>query len=256
MDTVSVQGMEISPFDPRFHNGLVYGRGACDTKAGLAAMMHAMAAIHLANEIPACNVWLAAVVDEEYSFRGVLKLCETLRADAAIIAEPTDLRIAVASKGVLRWRIIARGRAAHSSKCDLGVNAIYHMAQVIRSIEAEHMRLGEIVHPLLGPASCNVGKISGGVQVNFVPAECTIEIDRRLLPGEDVDQVMRGFQTLIDDLKQSIPEMDVVMESPMLVDSAWTVDQQTAVVSTAREVSRFLAMESDPVGVPFGARVS
>src|ERR1700733_133471 len=76
MDTVSVQGMTIPPFEPRIENGRMFGRGACDTKAGLAAMMHAVASLHEDGIIPPCEVWLAATVDEEFSFRGVGKLCE------------------------------------------------------------------------------------------------------------------------------------------------------------------------------------
>jgi len=181
MDTVSVKGMSIPPFEPRIEDGKLFGRGSCDTKAGLATMMHAVAELKEQGITPPCEVWLAAVVDEEYSFRGVVKLCEGLTAAAAIVAEPTELRAVIASKGVLRWRIHVRGKAAHSSKPHLGINAIQHMARVILAIEEDHQRLSARQHPLLGPATCNIGVISGGVQVNFVPDLCTIELDRRLL---------------------------------------------------------------------------
>ena len=152
-DTASVQGMRIPPFEPRIDAGRLYGRGACDTKAGLAAMMHAVASLKLEGRTPPCEVWLAAVADEEFSFRGVVKLCESLRADAAIVAEPTELRAVIASKGVLRWRIVVHGKAAHSSKPHLGINAITHMARIIMAIEADHHNLAKNPHPLLGPAT-------------------------------------------------------------------------------------------------------
>src|SRR4051812_34515125 len=205
-DTVSVQGMTIPPFEPRIAEGKMYGRGSCDTKAGLAGMMHALASLHEEALQPPCDVILAAVVDEEFSYRGVVKLCETLssstfHAIAALVAEPTNLRAVIASKGVLRWRIIVRGRAAHSSKPHLGVNAISHMARIVLALEADHQCLAAREHPLLGPATCNVGVIRGGVQVNFVPDECAIEIDRRLLPGERAADVLAHYQSLLDAVK-------------------------------------------------------
>ncbi len=86
MDTVSIKGMTIPPFEPSISDGRMFGRGSCDTKAGLAAMMHALAVVKASGVVPPCEVVLAAVVDEEFSFRGVVKLCEGLTADAAIVA--------------------------------------------------------------------------------------------------------------------------------------------------------------------------
>ena len=256
MDTVSVQGMTIPPFEPKVQNGRMYGRGACDTKAGLAAMMHVLAHIHTSPMKPPCDVLLAAVVDEEYSFRGVTRLCEDLKAEAAIVAEPTDLRVAIASKGVLRWRILATGKAAHSSKSHLGINAIYHMARVVLAIEQDHAALARDPHPLLGPASCNVGKIAGGVQVNFVPDGCVIEIDRRLLPSESVSDVWIHYEQILDGLKVIVPELDVRMEQPFLVDAAWMVDPSSSIVGVARHVSSEFGLDDEPIGVPFGSDAS
>jgi acetylornithine deacetylase len=256
MDTVSVQGMSIPPFEPNVREGRVYGRGSCDTKAGLAAMMHAVAAIHASGEKPPCNVVLAAVVDEEYSFLGVKKLCENLVADAAIVAEPTELRVAIASKGVLRWRIITTGKSAHSSKAHLGVNAIYPMARIALAIEQDHVALSHSDDPMLGPASCNVGVISGGVQVNFVPDSCTMEIDRRLLPQETVTDVWNHYEQLLEGVRKTVPGMNVRMEQPMLVDEAWGVDPSSAIVRVAGSVLSNLGLNAEPIGVPFGSDAS
>ncbi len=256
MDTVSIQGMSIPPFLPNVSDGRMFGRGACDTKAGLAAMMHVLANLKRRPIQPPCDVILAAVVDEEYSFRGVIKLCEELKADAAIVAEPTDLRLAIASKGVLRWRILTTGKAAHSSKAHLGTNAIYHMARVVLAIERDHAALARFPHPLLGPASCNVGKIAGGVQVNFVPDGCVIEIDRRLLPSETVPSVWQHYQQLLDEMKAQVPELEVTMEAPMLIDDAWMVDPSSAIVVVARTILQDLGWNDEPIGVPFGSDAS
>lgn len=255
-DTVSIQGMAIPPFDPRVEDGKLYGRGSCDTKAGLAGMMHAVAALHEEGRQPLCEVWLAAVVDEEYSYRGVVKLCEGLTAHAALVSEPTGLRAVIASKGVLRWRIVVRGKAAHSGKPHLGVNAINHMARIILALEEDHQRLAARVHPLLGPATVNVGVIHGGVQVNFVPDTCAIEIDRRLLPGETVKGVLARYQDLLDTLKVMYPTMEASMETPMLTDEALETAADSATSQLASTILNEMGLDGTPCGVPFGSDAS
>ncbi len=255
-DTVSVQGMTIPPFEPTIADGKMFGRGSCDTKAGLAAMMHAVASLHEDGIQPPCEVWLAAVVDEEFSYRGVVKLCEGLTGHAALVAEPTGLRAVIASKGVLRWRIAVRGKAAHSGKPHLGINAINHMARVILAIEEDHQRLATQVHPLLGPATVNVGVIHGGVQVNFVPDTCTIEIDRRLLPGETVEAVLAHYQALLDTLKSQHPTLDAFMEPPMLTDRALETSADSEPAQLANTLLTEMGLDGTLCGVPFGSDAS
>ena len=256
MDTVSVQGMSIAPFEPRMAGGKMYGRGSCDTKGGLAAMMHAVASPHAEGITPPCEVWMAAVVDEEFSYRGVVKLCEGLSSNAALVAEPTGMRAVIATKGVLRWRIVVRGKAAHSGKPHLGVNAITHMARVVLAIEEDHARLAAKVHPLLGPATVNVGVIRGGVQVNFVPDHCAIEIDRRLLPGETVPAVLAHYQTLLDAIRAQHPTFDAVMEPPMLTDEGLETPAESAAAKIAGSVLAEMGLDGTLCGVPFGSDAS
>jgi acetylornithine deacetylase/succinyl-diaminopimelate desuccinylase family protein len=256
MDTVTAQGMSIPPFEPRVEAGKMFGRGSCDTKAGLAAMMHAVASLREDGIQPPREVWLAAVVDEEFSFRGVVKLCEGLTADAALIAEPTNLRAVIASKGVLRWRMVSRGKAAHSGKPHLGVNAINHMARVVLALEEDHARLASRIHPLLGPATCNVGIIRGGAQVNFVPDTCAIEIDRRLLPGEKVATVLAHYQALLGALKEKHPTMDVFMEPPLLTDEALETPADSVPAHLASALLAEMGLDPTLCGVPFGSDAS
>lgn len=252
-DTVSVKGMTIAPFDPIIAEGKMFGRGACDTKAGLATMMHALAFLKTEAITPECDVLLAAVVDEEFSYRGVVKLCEDLQAEAAIVAEPTEMRVVIATKGVLRCRILVHGKSAHSSKPHLGVNAITQMARVIAAIEADNERLRGLQHPLVGHGTCNVGVIQGGTQVNFVPDRCAIEIDRRLLPGERAEDAVRHYRALL----ACLPEVKAEIEEPLLlVDEALDTAFETQVVQVASSVLRDLGLESAPCGVPFGCDAS
>lgn len=251
MDTVSVSGMSIPPWTPEIKEGRMYGRGACDTKGGMAAMMHAVASLKRDDLTPPCDIWFAATIDEEFSYRGVVALCEDLQADAAVVAEPTLLRPVIASKGLVRWKIETRGKAAHSAKPHLGINAIEHMAHVIAVLQKDSLRLSSTPHPLLGPATCNIGVIRGGVQINFVPDSCTIEIDRRMLPGETCDAVLGHYQRLLDALLAEHPKMDAVMHPPMLTD----VPLETSADSlAAKQMAKILEeMRLDPtlIGVPF-----
>jgi acetylornithine deacetylase ArgE len=186
-DTVPVDGMTIDPFGAAIENGRLYGRGACDIKGGMAAMLAALA--RLARERPpgAMNVLLACTVDEECTFLGVQELVKRrAQADFAVVAEPTGLNVVHAHKGVARLVLTTKGRACHSSEPELGVNAIYRMARLLAGVErfADKLRASR-TDPLLGPPTLSVGRIQGGVSVNTVPDACRIEIDRRVIPGED-----------------------------------------------------------------------
>jgi acetylornithine deacetylase len=253
LDTVSAAAMDIDPFDPQIRDGKLYGRGACDTKAGLAAMMHAVADVVKDGQVPPNHILLAATIDEEYSFRGVADLCSTdgFHADAAIVAEPTELRSVIASKGLVRWKIETIGRSAHSAKPHLGINAIQHMSKIIAAIEVDTKRLASRIHPLLGPPTCSIGVIRGGVQINFVPDRCEIEIDRRLLPGESVSDVLANYQAIVDSVSANEPQMNVVMHSPMLTDVPLQTDPSASAVQTMRRVLSDLGLDDEPCGVPY-----
>jgi acetylornithine deacetylase/succinyl-diaminopimelate desuccinylase family protein len=255
VDTAGVEKMTVSPFEPVISDGRLYGRGACDNKGGLAAMMHALANIKRSGTVPACDVWLAATVDEEHSYRGVLGLCEGLRATGAVVAEPTGMRLVVASKGCLRWRIVVKGRAAHSSKPHLGVSAITPMARLIVALEEEAQELASAQHPLVGPPTLNVGVIQGGAQVNIVPEECYIEIDRRLIPGEDIREVEERYKLLPQRLEQRCPDVRVE-HVPLLADWPMETSVDSDIVAVAAAVLGKNALSPEAIGVPFGSDAS
>ncbi|HEY2250067.1 MAG TPA: M20/M25/M40 family metallo-hydrolase, partial [Planctomycetaceae bacterium] len=219
-DTVPVEGMTVEPFQPVVKEGRLYGRGACDVKGGMAAMLAAFA--RLVADKPArgsaggANVVVSCTCDEEMRAEGAKALArlwnDPSRAGSllsspptiAVVAEPTDLNIIVAHRGAIRWKLRTRGRACHSSRPLEGVNAIYKMAQVLSCLERYAEEIGRIIppHPLCGSPTISVGRISGGISVNTVPDECVIEIDRRVIPGEDpasvIPQVSRYLHERLD----------------------------------------------------------
>lgn len=259
MDTVSVAGMTVPPFDPVVRDGRLFGRGACDVKGGLAAMLQAVLDVAEAGVQPPCDVWLAAVVDEEHAYTGVLALIDGLAAagsaEAAVVAEPTRLRIVTATKGVLRFRIRLQGKAAHSSQPWLGTSAVSAAARVVLALDTAHEALAAArAHPLLGQATGCVGLIAGGVQVNIVPETCEIAVDRRLLPGEDAAAVLDGYRRLVSDLLGDGPVRTAC--EPLLTDPPLETPSTTAVVRTAATAAAALGLDASPIGVPYGSDAS
>lgn len=186
-DTVPADNMTVEPFAATIDGDKLFGRGACDVKGGMAAMLAAFARLVRERPAGAANILMACTVDEEHTFLGVQRLVrDPLQADMAIVAEPTQLQIVVAHKGVVRWHINTLGRACHSSAPEQGRNAIYTMSSVLEAIReyAEVLRTRS-ADSLLGLPTVSVGRIEGGSSANTVPDRCRIEIDRRLIPGED-----------------------------------------------------------------------
>lgn len=181
-DTVDIDG-DTALLVPREADGRVFGRGSCDDKGGLAAMMSA--AVKAAENMDELrnNVIVMGVSDEEYTWRGSLALSTlepSCKADFGIIGEPTDCRVVNGYKGVARWRIETTGRSVHSSAPRDGISAIYRMGRIIQLIEKYQDELEKILDPPLGNETVSVGTISGGSGVNVVPEKCVIEIDRRI----------------------------------------------------------------------------
>lgn len=221
-DTVPVDNMTIEPFGGRVEGNKLYGRGAVDIKGGMAAMLTAFARLVRERPRGAVNVLMACTVDEEHTFLGVQELVKRgLKADYAIVAEPTNLNIVNAHKGVVRWHMSTTGRSCHSSKPENGVNAIYRMGRVITGIEKYAKELSaSIVCPVLGPATISVGVIQGGAGVNTVPDRCTIEIDRRAVGGEnpkDAPRQVLDYLRLVEGLDFPIEMTPCWIAEPALM---------------------------------------
>jgi acetylornithine deacetylase len=197
VDTVGHAGMT-EPLVPRVEGGRLYGRGACDMKAGLAAIM--LAGAHAARARPAGDVVVAAVVDEELTSLGSEAVAGTVAADGAVVAEPTELAIGIAHRGFVWLEAETAGRAAHGSRPDLGEDAIVAMAAVVAGIGRLDLALRNgTAHPLVGTASMHASTIAGGGEWSTYPDRCRLDVERRTLPGETPAQVA-------DELRALLPE--------------------------------------------------
>ncbi len=198
MDTVGVSGMQ-QPHEPVVEGTRLYGRGSYDMKGGLAAIMVAIAeAKKLALR---GDVICTAVSDEEYASIGTQSIIKQWRADAAIVTEPTALQLCVAHKGFMWFEIVTRGTAAHGSRPDLGRDAIVKMGHVLLGLEQLNQTLqGRPAHPLLGHGSLHASLIQGGQELSSYPEQCTLQVERRTIPGETPDLVEAELQELLERL--------------------------------------------------------
>ena len=187
MDTVGYEGME-APLEPRVENGRLYGRGAYDMKGSLAAIM--VAGAEAVRASLRGDVLVAAVVDEEAYSIGAEAVARGCRADAAIVAEPTELCLVVAHKGFVWMEVETTGRAAHGSRPDLGEDAIVAMGHVLTGLESlAEALLANPSHPLLGSGSVHASVIRGGVELSTYPESCVLGLERRTVPGETIELV-------------------------------------------------------------------
>ena len=208
IDTVGVTGME-KPFEPEEKDGRLYGRGAQDMKGGVAAMIAAARAIAESGGLAAGRLLIAAVIDEEHASLGADALVTKFRADAGVVTEPTDLDIAVAHKGFQWLEIETRGRAAHGSRPLEGRDAILRMGRVLTALESLDRRLqaGQ-AHPLLGTASLHASVVSGGRELSSYPDRCTLQVERRTLPGESERAALLEAETILDSLRRDDAEFE------------------------------------------------
>jgi len=256
MDTVPAGDMQ-DAFAPRIHDGVLWGRGACDMKGAVAAMACAMAAMvregsfnHLTGDL-----LFTGTVGEETGSIGVKALIEAgVKTHYAVVGEPTSLRVGIAHKGACFVRISLTGRGAHGSCPDEGVNAVSYASRIIQALETDfRSKLAKRIHPLLGASTVSVGRISGGTQPNIVAEQCSIDIDRRTLPDEDgtleeIKALVAGICDSISGLSWNVEEMS---ETAIVLHGALGTAPDAVLAKGARQTCEQFGLPSDPVGVSY-----
>lgn len=209
LDVVGIEGMVHAPFGAEVREGRIYGRGSADMKAGIAAMC--ASALEAADAGSRRQILITAVVDEEYDSLGMRALIDAgIRAEAAIITEPTRLAICPAHRGFVWMELTFRGRAAHGSRYDIGVDAITHAALVLAELEKlERTRESGPRHRLLGRGSLHASTIRGGVGMSTYPEECVLAIERRTLPGESTEKALKEIDSACAAVRERHPQLDI-----------------------------------------------
>ena len=257
MDTVSFTPSAKSQLEPFREGSRLYGRGACDTKGSMAAMLWAISSIIEENGEPPISIYFIAAVDEEYRAKGVYDLIEKgIQADGAVIGEPTNLDIIIAHKGVYRFTLESLGKSVHSSKPQEGINAIYKMFDVVRAMRNTlEPQYEQKIHPLTGPPTLNVGIITGGNEVNTVPASCQIEVDRRVVPGEKKEEVVKEFDDLLNEISQQDPDFQGRIFNTFY-DPPLNTEAEAAIVRSMQKACTSNNVQPSIVGVPYGSDAS
>lgn len=236
LDVVGVEGMIHDPFAAEIRNDRIYGRGSADMKGGIAAMCAAALTVRPESRR---QILVTAVIDEEYESLGMRALIdEGVRAEMAIITEPTRLAICPAHRGFAWFEVQFTGRAAHGSRYDIGVDAITHAGLLLTELShLEQTREAGLRHPLLGRGSLHASTVFGGVGMSTYPEQCILTIERRTLPGESTDLALAEIVDACDRVRKNTPGFDasVTLKTAQLPSDVPTDSQIVASMRRAIE---------------------
>jgi acetylornithine deacetylase len=240
-DTVAPGGMH-DPFTPRVAGDRLYGRGAYDMKAGLAACLAAVKALRDARTVLAGDVIVAAVADEEVASLGIQDVLRHVRTDAAIVTEPTELALCLAHKGFAWIEVTTHGRGAHGSRFEDGIDANMRMGRVLARLEAlEREVRSRPAHELVGPPSLHAAVLSGGSGASTYAATCRLEIERRTIPGETPAGALREIQDVVDILAREDGTFRASVR-PLLARESFEAERDGAIVrSVERQAQAVLS---------------
>ncbi len=249
VDTVGAGGM-VDAFKPFVDEGRIHGRGAYDMKGSLAAIM--LAAKHARSLDLAGDLIITAVADEEVASTGTSAVLERFTADAAIVTEPTELRLCTAHKGFVWLEVEVRGVAAHGSRADLGVDAIAHMGPVLTGLTQLGERLlGGRRHPLLGTGSVHASLIEGGQEMSTYPARCVCRVERRTIPGEDGTSALRELEEIVEHARGGLPALDASIRVTLARDPSDVATDSPIAAAVGESAEEVLGAPPEVVGVAY-----
>jgi acetylornithine deacetylase len=249
-DTVGVAGMS-EPLAARLEGGRLYGRGTYDMKGSLAACM--LATAEAARRGLRGDVVLTAVADEEFASVGTEAVAASIRADAAIVTEPTEMQIAVAHRGFVCFEIETIGRAAHGSRPHLGIDAIAKMGRVLVGIEELDRELrAHPTHARLGSGSVHASLIEGGQEYSSYPARCLLQAERRTLPGETAELAEGEIRDILSASGRDDPEFAGEVRV-VAAREPFEVAEDAELVGVLRRCSAATGVDPEIVGVSFWA---
>jgi len=241
LDTVSIgEGWHKDPFGGEVEDGKMFGRGTSDMKSGVAAVAASLKSIAESGvELDGDLIFTAVADEESFGPAGTKYLLEKgIRADAAIVTEPTDLQIEIAQRGILWLNVVTEGRAAHGGRPWLGVNAIQQMVDFLTELRNLEPKLAKRKHDLVLSPSINVGTIKGGTRVNIVASSCSVEIDRRTIPGETTKQALEEIDEILQKLRAGVRPFKATFE--ILADSdAFEIPRDHRLVESLQEAAHY-----------------
>lgn len=251
LDTVGVAGMH-DPFAARLEGGRLFGRGAYDMKGSLAASM--LVTAEAKRRALRGDVILTAVADEEFASIGTEAVAADLTADAAIVTEPTELRIVVAHRGFAHLEVEVQGRAAHGGRPDLGIDAIAKTGRVLVGIEELDRRLrANPTHAYLGSGSIHASLIEGGQEFSSYPARCVLQAERRTIPGETRDLAERELREIVERAGEGDTDFSAEVRAPTSREPFEVADDADIVRAVRREATHVLGATPETVGAPWWA---
>jgi succinyl-diaminopimelate desuccinylase len=260
MDTVPIDDEDLwttDPFGGVVVDGYLYGRGACDMKAGLAVQIGV--AHHLSKHVERMkgSLVLHFAAGEERAEPGTLSLLEAgYGGDFGIVTEPTELRIAAATRGLAPLVVRLKGRSIHASRAHLGVNPAWGLRWVLEALEGYRSDIEKRNHPLLSHGSCTPTVVRGGVVPNAVSDSIDLYVDRRLIPGETVDGEMAAVAARIQAARPDDSEIEVeVSVAYNRFEPAEISPDAPLIGKLAQSVERVTGTPGEVYGAPFASDV-
>lgn len=254
IDTVPPYDMP-EPFELKSDGNVLIGRGVVDMKGQLACMIYSMIAIKRANIKLRGDLIFAGVIDEEEKSLGTIDLIEKgIKADAAIVGEPTNFNICACHRGLEWFEIHFQGKTVHGGAQKEGVNAILLASNFIQKVEEKLIpKMEKETHNIIGTSSMNYGTISGGTQPSTVAGECILKIDRRWVPGIKYDSILKEYKDIIEELsredknfKCTFKVMDVSVMKEGYVHEPMEIDINHPIVNITKSITKeILKKESE-----------